>query len=184
MAWTTMHFAVGMGCAGVVAGCACTILKRGWRWLPVAMTVGGVWSLIPDMPRILREDLPFASPTLTHYSKVLEATLHDWGNLFFFHKSLDAQPNEFALHGLILILLLYNAAIVLLMGMESRARHSLVYRASRNHTQARLLRRRQADSAERKATPAITPASAAASDEALPNPVIGRIRSSHFTRVS
>jgi len=40
MAWTTMHFAVGMGCAGALAGAACVVTRRGWRFIPAAMTAG------------------------------------------------------------------------------------------------------------------------------------------------
>jgi len=37
MAWTTMHFAVGMGCTGAAVGAACLTMRRGWRWLPAAV---------------------------------------------------------------------------------------------------------------------------------------------------
>ena len=135
MAWTSMHFAVGMGCAGAACGLASLALRRGFRWLPVAMTLGGIWAIIPDAPRLWREDftwLPFAS---TLGAKSLEQDLHAVGDLFFFHKVLDAQPHEYALHGLILILVLYNASIALLMLMENRQRHSLGNRAWRAHEQ-------------------------------------------------
>jgi MFS family permease len=122
MAWSTMHFGVGMGCAGLIAGSLCLLHRRGWRWLPLTMTLGGLWATVPDWPRIFREDfpsLPFASILGT---KELERTLHRWGDLFFFHHALDAQPNEYALHGLSLVLLFYNLSIALLMLLEHRAR--------------------------------------------------------------
>lgn len=143
MAWTTMHYAVGMGCAGVAAGAACCFLRRGWRWLPACMTLGGVWALIPDMPRIWREDvtsLPFGN---TLGSKQLEKTLHDWGDWFFFHQRLDAQPHEYALHGLVIILVLYNASLAMLMWMEHKQRNSLANRAWRAHRGQRKLRRQK-----------------------------------------
>jgi len=124
MSWTSMHFAVGMGCAGAAFGLGCLLLKRGWRWLPGMMTLGGLWGIVPDMPRLWREDfawLPFAS---TLGSKTLEADLHAVGDLFFFHHALDAQPHEYALHGLVFMLLLYNAAIIMLMVMESKQRRA------------------------------------------------------------
>ncbi len=145
MAWTTMHFAVGMGCVGAAGSVACMVCRRGWRWLPGAMTLGGIWALVPDLPRIFREDLyyhPISSILGTHQ---LERSLHRWGDLFFFHGSLDAQPKEFALLGLLLILLFYNASIVLMMRLEHKQRNSLANRAWRAHRvrQARQVRHRK-----------------------------------------
>lgn len=166
MAWTTMHFAVGMGCAGLAATGLCLTFKRGWRWIPAAMTAGGVWAVIPDMPRVLREDVPFTSEAIRAFSQTLETYLHEWGNLFFFHKVLDDQPREYALLGLTLILIFYNAAILLLMVMESRQRHHILNRAHRNHAQFRLRRQQETETSDAEDHPA----------------VIGRIRASHFTR--
>jgi len=152
MAWTTMHFAVGMGCTGATVGAACLTMRRGWRWLPFAMTLGGVFALTPDLPRIWRQDLtwlPFASIL---GSIQLEKTLHEWGNVFFFHRALDAQPHEYALHGLVLILVLYNASIALLMHLERRQRNSLANRAWRAHSRAVESRRRHGHR-ERTRTP-------------------------------
>ncbi len=107
-----MHFAMGM-CGGAALTIApCLILRRGWRFIPVGMTLGGLWALIPDMPRIWREDftsLPFAA---TLGSKDFENWLHSIGDLFFFHQSLDAQPKEFALLGLAMIIGLYNLCML------------------------------------------------------------------------
>jgi hypothetical protein len=117
-----MHFAVGMGCAAAITTAACAITRRGWRSTPLAMTAGGFWAMAPDMPRLFREDfpsLPFAS---TLGSKQLEHSLHDWGDLFFFHHRLDAQPHEFALHGLLFIILFYNLAIGQLLWLQHRER--------------------------------------------------------------
>ena len=133
MAWTTMHFAVGMAGAAVITGVGCMIMRRGWRWLPLSMTAGGLWALIPDLPRLFREDftsLPFAS---TLGSKALEIKLHRMGDIFFFHKQLDIQPHEYALHGLIMILLMYNAAIGVLMLLEYCQRNSPIHRSFRAH---------------------------------------------------
>lgn len=133
MAWTTMHFAVGMAGATVITGVGCMVLRRGWRWLPLSMTAGGLWALIPDIPRLFREDfpsLPFAS---TLGSKDLELKLHRMGDIFFFHKQLDIQPHEYALHGLILILLMYNLSIVVLMLLEYCQRNSPIHRSFRAH---------------------------------------------------
>ncbi len=117
-----MHFAVGMGCAGLAGLAACSILGRGWRWLPAAMTVGGFWALVPDFPRIWREDFPHTAVSSFLGSKQLETWLHSRGDLFFFHNKLDIQPNEYALHGLMLIILLYNAAMLLLMWLPRKER--------------------------------------------------------------
>jgi hypothetical protein len=110
MAWTTMHFGVGMACGGAATFLVCAVRNRGWRWITPAMTLSGFWALAPDLPRIFREDfpsLPFAS---TLGDKRLDDWLISFGDLFFFHARLDAQPKEYALHGLLLILLCYNAA--------------------------------------------------------------------------
>lgn len=149
MAWTTMHFAVGMGCAGSIAGLACTILRRGWRWIPAAMTIGGVWALVPDLPRIFREDIYWEPVSSVLGARSLERALHAWGDLFFFHQQLDYQPREYALLGMAIILLLYNASILLLMRLEHKHRNSLANRAWRVHRsgQARKARRRRAGGA-------------------------------------
>lgn len=141
MAWSTMHFAVGMGCTGVAAVGLCTVLRRGWRWIPAAMTAGGVWALIPDMTRVFREDFPNApfAHVLGHRS--LENFLLSWGDLFFFHRALDAQSKEYALLGLTMLLILYNAAIAGLMWAESVQRNSLANRAYRAHKPYRRRRR-------------------------------------------
>jgi len=139
MAWTSMHFAVGMGCAGVLTGTACLVLRRGWRFIPAGMTLGGLWALIPDSPRIFREDFPSLPFAAILGDKHLERLLHSFGDLFFFHSSLDHQPHEYALHGLLLIVLFYNLAIGLLWHLERRQRNSVPNRNWRAH---RAVRRR------------------------------------------
>ena len=116
MAWPTMHFAAGMAGAGAAATVACLMTRRGWRYVPVAMTLGGIWALIPDMPRIFREDFPTAPFAAALGDKSLERSLHEWGNLFFGHQALDAQPKEYALAGFTLIVLMYNLAIATMVG--------------------------------------------------------------------
>jgi len=177
MAWTTMHFAVGMGCAGAATIAVCAIRKRGWRWLPATMTLGGIWAFLPDAPRFFREDfpnLPFAS---TLGSKTLERALHAVGDLFFFHRSLDAQPHELALHGLVLIILFYNLAIAQLMWLEHRQRNSLANRTWRAHGSHGLKRRRRVAthaSTERPPHPTDTDPP----DDTAPAPVLYRIKPS------
>lgn len=143
VAWTTMHFAVGMGCSGVAAGVACAIWRRGWRWIPATMTLGGVWALVPDMPRVFREDFYWKPVSQFLGTKELERSLHGWGDLFFFHRQLDLQPHEYALAGMAAILLFYNLSLVLLMRFERKQRNSLANRAWRAHRtrQARQARR-------------------------------------------
>jgi hypothetical protein len=122
MAWTSMHFAVGMLCAGGGTAAVCSIVRRGWRWIPAAMTAGGLWACVPDMPRLWRQDFPWLPLAPVLGSMHLESQLHHYGNIFFFHAAMDDQPNAYALHGLILTLFLYNAAIGLLMFLEHRQR--------------------------------------------------------------
>lgn len=133
MSWTSMHYAVGMGCAGVVTGTACLIFRRGWRFLPLAMTAGGVWALVPDMPRVFREDFPSLPFAGLLGSRSLEHALHGVGDLFCFHGQLDTQPRELALAGLAIILILYNLSIGLLMFLEHRQRDSIGNRAWNAH---------------------------------------------------
>lgn len=143
MAWTTMHYGVGMGCAGVIFGTGCLIFRRGWRWIPAAMTAGGIWGMVPDLPRIFREDFPNLPGSAVFGSKTLERGLHNWGDLFFFHKHLDSQPQEFALLGLGLILALYNVSILLLMILEHQQRNSTIHRAWKAHDKRTRHRRMQ-----------------------------------------
>ena len=137
MAWTTMHFAVGMAGAGAIGFAGCAISRKGWRWLPAVMTLGGMWANIPDMPRFWREDFPWLPFHETLGQRSLETWLHERGDLFFFHHWLDAPPhNAYALHGLILMIIFYNLAIALLMWLEHRQRHGVGNRAWQAHTAA------------------------------------------------
>jgi hypothetical protein len=126
MAWTSMHFAVGM-CGGAAAmAFPCLILRRGWRHIPLAMTLGGIWANIPDSPRLWRVDFPGLPFAETLGSMDLETWLHSIGDLFFFHQSLDAQPKEFALLGLVTIIGLYNLCLVLMLWHARRGRQRTV----------------------------------------------------------
>lgn len=177
MSWTSMHFAVGMGCTGAAFGAGCLYLRRGFRWLPTAMTIGGFWALVPDSPRLFREDFPQLGLASSLGAKSFEHFLHGWGDLFWFHHQLDLQPHEYALHGLAAIILFYNLSIAMLMVMERRQRNSLGNRAWRAHgpTLGRL-RRRRAHVDE------------LADDEAPPMPTavnapFPRLRSSHLSKL-
>lgn len=114
MAFTTMHFAVGMASAGALASVGALFLRRGWRWVPLWMTAGGTWACVPDMPRIFKEDFPSLPLAQTLSAKPLQQWLNAQGDLFFFHRMLDEQPKEFALHGLAIILMLYTISVFLL----------------------------------------------------------------------
>lgn len=114
MAFTTMHFAVGMASAGALACTGALLLRRGWRWVPLAMTAGGIWACVPDMPRIFKEDFPNLPFAQTLSAKPLQNWLNANGDLFFFHRMLDTQPKEYALHGLLGILVLYTVSCFLL----------------------------------------------------------------------
>ena len=122
MAWTSMHFAIGMMGSGVIAGVGCVLLRRGWKYLPGIMTLGGAWAIVPDMPRIWREDFPWLPFAGTLGKKSLEQWLHGNGDWFFMHKQLDAQPHEYALHGLAMIIGLYVmcSGMMVIMGRLER----------------------------------------------------------------
>lgn len=178
-----MHFAVGMGCAGVMAGAACLWLRRGWRWVPAAMTAGGLWALVPDLPRLWREDFAWLPLAATLGDKGLERELHAMGTIFFFHQQLDAQPNEYALHGLIGVVLLYNLALGLLMLLQRRQSHGIANRVW--HAHAPHLPKALASNV--KATPATLPQHAQAHDdhgELPPTYAFRKVRSSHLSRAS
>lgn len=121
-----MHFAVGMCGGAALMAVPCLIRGKGWRHLPIAMTLGGLWGILPDTPRLWREDftsLPFAA---TLGAKDLELWLHSIGNLFFMHRSLDAQPKEFALLGLAIIIGLYNLCLIGMLWHAKQARRVVV----------------------------------------------------------
>ncbi len=170
-----MHFAVGMCGGAAVMAVPCLILRRGWRHIPLAMTLGGVWALLPDAPRLWREDftsLPFAA---TLGAKDFELWLHSIGNLFFFHRSLDAQPKEFALLGLAIIIGLYNLSLIGMLWQSRRARRLTIRQLSKSQP---------VNSATVTATPppSANPAEPVSSITAPPtnpdsNPIIGRIGS-------
>lgn len=114
MAFTTMHFALGMVGTGAVTAVAALVFRRGLRWVPLAMTAGGIWACVPDMPRIFKEDFPNAPFAQTLSAKPLQEWLQANGDLFFLHRMLDAQPKEYALHGLAIILFLYTVSVFFL----------------------------------------------------------------------
>lgn len=139
MAFTTMHLAVGMACSGAIGIAACMVLRRGWRWIPLVMTLGAIWAITPDMPRVFHEDFPGLPLASTLGSKDLERSLHAWGDVFFFHMKLDAQPKEYALLGAGLMLVFYNASIVGLMALERKQydRLNKSYSSRREHASTR-----------------------------------------------
>jgi hypothetical protein len=131
MAWASMHFAVGMSLAGGGAAVCCLIRGRGWRWAPVASTLGGVWAMGPDLPRLFREDFPHLPLAGLLGHPAVDETLLRVGDLFFFHRALDAQPREFALHGLAIIIGLYNVYLAAALRGLSRRRRAEVAQPSR-----------------------------------------------------
>ncbi len=121
MAFTTMHFGVGMACGGAAALACALIRRKGFGAIGPAMTLGGIWAIVPDLPRVFVwfPSLPFAHTLSGRQNE--DRLLSD---IFFFHASLDAQPEEFALLGLALILVLYNAVIFtpLILGLLTSPR--------------------------------------------------------------
>lgn len=115
MAWTSFHFAVGMGGGAILTALPCLIFRRGWRFIPVGMTLGGIWACLPDATRLFTEDFPNAPFASILGSKALRNWLESNADWFFFHGRLDAQPHEYALHGLFFIILFYNLALLAMM---------------------------------------------------------------------
>lgn len=115
-----MHFAVGMAGGAVIAAGAALVLRRGWRYTPLAMTLGGVWAIIPDTPRLVRIDFPSLRgvPGLTAFGdKATEAWLHGIGDVFFFHRTLDRNAPDLALAGVFGMASLYTVGLVVLLGV-------------------------------------------------------------------
>lgn len=196
MAFTSMHFAMGMIGSGAIATAACLSIRRGFRWIPATMTIGGLWAVIPDLPRIWREDFPSLPLSSLLGSKYLEDQLHVVGDLFFLHRALDRQPHEYTLLGLGLIILMYSLSTALLMYLEHRQRNSIGNRAWRAHTRRsshregnpsgkkRRSRSRRSGHGHRphpESIPALNTDNVVAtpSDDGV---IAGRIRSSHLSR--
>lgn len=108
MAFATMHFGVGMACGGAAALGVALIRRKGFQAIGPAMTIGGIWAMVPDLTRLFvwYPSLPFSSYLggSTNEKRLLS-------DLFFFHASLDAQPKNYTLLGMALILALYNLVI-------------------------------------------------------------------------
>ncbi|MFI4861476.1 MAG: hypothetical protein ACIAXF_12450 [Phycisphaerales bacterium JB063] len=112
MAFATMHFATGMALGGVLTLVGSAILRRRPTLLPAVMTLGGFWAMVPDMPRLFTEDFPNAPFAATLGARPLRLWLETHGNWFGLHRMLDGQPAEFALHGMFLMIVFYNAALL------------------------------------------------------------------------
>ncbi|MEM9415412.1 MAG: hypothetical protein AAGA29_08055 [Planctomycetota bacterium] len=112
MAFATMHFATGMALGGALALLGAAALRRKPTALPIAMTAGGIWAMVPDLPRLFTEDFPNAPLASVLGAKPLRVWLETHGDWFALHRTLDAQPAEFALHGMFLMIALYNAALL------------------------------------------------------------------------
>ena len=145
-----MHFAVGMACGGAIGAAGCAIARRGWRWLPLAMTAGGIWANVPDMPRFWRVDFPWL-PLGRLGDMEVERALHAWGDVFFFHHTMDLHWRGLALPGLFLILFFYNVALVVLIitGRRAAQRAGRAERILQSH--GVIAERRLASSPSRKA---------------------------------
>jgi hypothetical protein len=112
MAWTSAHFAVGMAGGGALTLGLSLLFPRAWKLATPIMTIGGIWAIVPDLPRIWREDFPSLPFSSFLGRRELETSLHQYGDVFALHRMLDSQPNEYALHGLAAIVLFYNLAFL------------------------------------------------------------------------
>ncbi|XAM00017.1 hypothetical protein OT109_01250 [Phycisphaeraceae bacterium D3-23] len=112
MAFATMHFATGMALGGALALVGAAALRRRPTVLPIAMTLGGIWAMVPDLPRLFTEDFPNAPFASVLGAKPFRLWLESHGDWFALHRMLDNQPAEFALHGMFLMVVFYNAALL------------------------------------------------------------------------
>jgi len=126
MAWVGGHFAIGMACGGVAAAGFCAWRRRDWRLVPAAMVAGGLWATVPDMPRVIREDLPGTWLAATAGAKPFEEVLQYYGNLFFFHRWLDLlQEGRWGLRGLAIVVACYTLLSYGLLHHNRALRHKV-----------------------------------------------------------
>ena len=102
-----------MACGGAAAVVVATLRGRGWSWVTFVMTLSCIWALGPDLPRIFREGYPSLPFARYLGDEGVDRWLLSFGDVFFFHAMLDSQPHQYALQGLVLILLCDNAAWLL-----------------------------------------------------------------------
>jgi hypothetical protein len=77
------------------------------------MTLGGIWALVPDLPRVLQEFPSLVPRSYNSFAVMkLEIYLHQRGDMFFFHRFLDNQPNELAVVGFAVVVALYNVVVL------------------------------------------------------------------------
>lgn len=98
MGWTTMQFAAGMAAGGAVAATAAWRRGRGWRCVPLAMTLGGLGAILL---------LPLAPPA--------PAWAQSWGDALRLTGLFRGLTPDAGRLGLGLILLQYNLAIAPLL---------------------------------------------------------------------
>jgi len=133
-----MHFAVGMvGGAAVTATVAC-FYRRALPLTPLGMTLGGLWAILPDTPRLVRVDFPSlrSLPGATAFGdKATEAWLHQIGDLFFLHRTLDHHATDLSLAGLFAMIALYTMGIASLLALVAwqRARIARLQQRLRDH---------------------------------------------------
>jgi len=142
MAWIGGHFAIGMACGGAAAAGWCAWRRRDWHLIPFAMAAGGVWAIIPDMPRVIREDLPGTWLAATAGARPLEEVLQYYGNVFFFHRWFDfAQTGRWGLRGLAIVVASYTVLSYFLIYQNGRLQQKVeqlrqhIYGARRPHVE-------------------------------------------------
>ena len=115
-----------MVAGGAAAAGVCAVRRRGWKSVPVAMLAGGMWAIIPDLPRVIREDLPNTYLASTLGSRALGHWLNSHGNWFVFHGWFDrhyAQPwpdARWGLRGIAMIVVFYNVMAFTLFRANDR----------------------------------------------------------------
>jgi len=120
MTSTSMHLAVGMACGGLAAVAFCLAMKRGWRWIPLVMTAGAIWAILPDLPAMMRQQLAWMPLSQTLGSQALENALASWGNVFFFHSALASSSADLSVVGFALMFLLFNLSMAGVLMLERR----------------------------------------------------------------
>jgi len=113
MGWTGVHFAIGLMLGGSAAAGVCVFRDRGWKAVPVAMLLCGLWAIVPDVPEILRQGLPGTWIASGLGAQAATDWLNQHSQWFFFHHYQEMLvDSRWGLRVLTLIGLVYNALLI------------------------------------------------------------------------
>jgi len=106
-----IHFATGVACVLAPAAAVMSICRRGWSTLPLLVTFGGVWALIPTIVDAASQSNIGPIRGLLGNNAAVFLT-HDLANLFFFHRSVRLQPIDLTIPALLGVIAVYAGCAV------------------------------------------------------------------------